>query len=196
VTVQAQGAPLSLSVEGPLPNPSPPMVQSGAGTLRINYTVTPQDLQRGMFWQFHVGLAQPSPPQSGARANGSVTVQHPPVDQAKVTQAMAVLIVNRHQPAPAARAEAVAQAQSQREADFKAHVAQIAQRRAQNHAAVFAQRHHLVRTRSRVVPLPLCCNSSACRRRRRISRDSQSPTSRIRSIYPRVRRSTGNPEMR
>jgi hypothetical protein len=139
VTVQAQGAPLNLSVEGPLPNPSPPIVQSGAGTLRISYTVTPQDLQRGMFWQFHVGLAQPSPPQFGGRANGSVTVLHPPVDQARVMQAMGVLIANQHRPAPAARAEAVAQARSQRSADFNAHVAQIAQRRAQSHAAIAAQ---------------------------------------------------------
>jgi hypothetical protein len=140
VTVQAQGAPLSLSVEGPLPNPMPPMVQSGVGSLRINYTVTPQDLQRGMFWLLHVGLAQPP---YGGRSNGSVSVQHPPVDQAKVMQAVQVLSANRHPlapaPTPSAQAEAVARARSQREADFKAHVAQIAQRRAQNHAALLAQ---------------------------------------------------------
>jgi hypothetical protein len=139
VSVQAQGAPLSLSVQGPLPNPSPPMVQSGAGSLRINYTVTPQDLQRGIFWQFQVRLAQAVPPQAAGRANGSITVQHPPVDQARVQQAMQALLANRHQPAPAARAEAIAQARSQREADLNAHKAQLAQRRVQNHAAILAQ---------------------------------------------------------
>ena len=139
VSVQAQGAPLSVSVQGPLPNPRPPLVQSGTGSLRVQYDVTAQDLQRGVFWQIQVRLAQPAPAQAGGQARGSLTVQHPPVNQALMLQAMQALATQRHIPTPEERAQAIAQARAARDADFNAHKAQLAQRRAQNHAAVGAQ---------------------------------------------------------
>ena len=139
VSVQGQGAPLSVSVQGPLPNPRPPLVQSGPGSLRVQYDVTAQDLQHGVFWQIQVRLAQPAPAQAGGHASGNITVQHPPVNQALMLQAMQALAAQRHIPTPGERAQAIAQARAARDADFNAHKAQLAQRRAQNHAAIGAQ---------------------------------------------------------
>jgi hypothetical protein len=130
ISVQSQGAPLNVVLQGPPPNP---VTQGGPGVLRINYTATAQDVQRGIFWQVKLSLAQPG------RASGNVTVQHPPADQAKVQQALQALIAQRHIPTDQERAQSAAQTKMRRAADLAAYKAQIAQRRAQNHAANVAR---------------------------------------------------------
>jgi hypothetical protein len=132
VGVQSQGAPVSLVVRGPLPGGSgaaPPQV--GVGTLHWRYAVTPQDLQRGLFWQIELRLAQP---QGGGHTNGLVTLQRPPVDARLVQQAAQAVLATRHRPTEQERAQASAQIRAQLNADFQARKAQQAQRRAQREA--------------------------------------------------------------
>ncbi len=96
VDVQAQGAPLIVTLQSP---GSQPITQPAAGTLRMSYMVTPQDVQRSLFWQVQIKLAQPMPPQSGGLANGTVNVQHPPVNQQAVQQSIQAMGAQQKQPA-------------------------------------------------------------------------------------------------
>jgi hypothetical protein len=131
VSVRSQGSPLTIVLQGPAPNPA---TQSGSGVLRLDYTVTPQDVQRGIFWQVKINLAQP-----GTHASGNVTVQHPATDQAKMQLSLQALIAQRHIPTDQERAQSSAQTKMRLAADFAAYKAQIVQRRAQNHAANVAK---------------------------------------------------------
>jgi hypothetical protein len=139
VSVQGQGAPLSVSLQGPLPNPQAPLVQNGVGTLRIQYAVTAQDVQRGVLWQTQIRLAQAPRSQAAVSPGGSVTVQHPPVDQTLVQKTIQAMAAQRRALTPAETAQAFSQASRARDADFTAYKTQLAQRRAQNRAANVAQ---------------------------------------------------------
>jgi hypothetical protein len=78
VDVQWQGAPLRAALVGPNT-----VQQQGNGRLVINYTVTPQDLQKGTVWSINLGLLAPGP----TGATGQINVQTPPVDAAAATRA-------------------------------------------------------------------------------------------------------------
>ena len=62
VDVQVQGAPVIVTLQGPAPQPdSPP----SSGPVRRTYNVTPQDVQKSLFWAVQIRLAQPMPPGQG-----------------------------------------------------------------------------------------------------------------------------------
>src|SRR4029078_9568807 len=73
VDVQGQGAPVIVTLQPP---GGQPIVQQATGNLKIPYSATKQDIQRGLFWGVHLRLAQPRPPQAGGRANGTINVQY------------------------------------------------------------------------------------------------------------------------
>jgi len=88
VDVQVQGTPVIVTLQSP---GGQPMMQRGIGTLRLNYNVTPQDIQRNLFWQVQIRSWCEEDCLKAAiqqRSLGSVMVQHPPVDQGAVQRAM------------------------------------------------------------------------------------------------------------
>ena len=87
VNVQTQGAPVSVLLEGPMPQP---LQQQGSGAVRVAYTVTAQDVQRGVLWRVTIQLLPPAAAQ-GAAATGSVNIQHPPADPSVVQRAIATV---------------------------------------------------------------------------------------------------------
>ena len=136
VDVQTQGAPVIVTLQGPA---SQPISQQGAGQVRLAYTVTPQDIQKGVLWGVQIRLAQPVPPQQGGRAGGSVMVQHPPVNQAVVQQAVQAMAAQQRQPSPQEQQQAAAQMEQafqQRKAQFDR---QQLDRRAALHAQIQPQ---------------------------------------------------------
>jgi hypothetical protein len=86
IDVQAQGAPLLVTLQS---TGGRSITQPATGGLRMSYTVTPQDVQRTLFWYVEIRLAQPMPPFQGGRASGTVNVQHPPVNTTQVQAAVA-----------------------------------------------------------------------------------------------------------
>jgi hypothetical protein len=139
VTVQSQGAPLTAAVLGPLPNPLPAVApQSGPGTIRFTYNLTPQDLQRGLFWQIDVRLAPNVALQPGARASGSIVLQRPAVNPALVQQAAQARLAQHRTPTQE-RAQLASQDKARLDAAFTARKAQLAQRLTQYRAAVLTR---------------------------------------------------------
>lgn len=136
VDVQSQGAPVIVTLQGPAPQP---MSQQGAGPLRLAFTVTPQDVQKGVLWSLQIRLAQPAPPQQGGRAAGSVMVQHPPVNQAMVQQAVQTRAMQQKQPSPQEQQQASAQAAAQMEQAFQQRKAQFDRQQLDRRAALHAQ---------------------------------------------------------
>jgi hypothetical protein len=135
VGVQSQGVPLNFTVHGPLPSPgASPSSQSGSGTLRWAYNVTPQDLQHGMFWQIELRLAQQTPAPVAGLARGMITLQRPPVDLALVQRTAQSAAAQRRVPTPEQRAQASAQVRAQMDAASNARKSEHAQRRAQREA--------------------------------------------------------------
>jgi len=135
VDVQGQGAPLIVTLQS---SGGQPIAQQATGNLRMNYTVTPQDVQRSLFWIIEIRLAQAMPPQAGGRASGTINVHYPPVNQTAVQQAVQAGAAQRRQPTDQEKAEATAQAKAQMDAAFQAHKAQFEQQRQQRHAALMA----------------------------------------------------------
>lgn len=139
IDVQGQGAPVMVTLQSP---GGQPIAQQATGNLRMNYTVTAQDVQRSLFWTVYLRLVQPAPPQMGGRAEGTINVQHPPVNQAAVQQAIQAMAAQQKQPAQEDQrsgAQAVAQmdqALQQRKAQFEQ---QQMQRRAALHAQIQPQ---------------------------------------------------------
>lgn len=136
VEVQSQGAPVIVTLQGPAPQP---ISQQGAGQVRLTYTVTPQDVQKGVLWGLQIRLAQPMPPQLGGRASGSVMVQHPPVNQAAVQQAVQAMAAQQKQPTPQEQQQAAAQATAQMETAFQQRKAQFDRQQLDRRAALHAQ---------------------------------------------------------
>ena len=136
VDVQAQGAPLIVTLQSP---GGQPITQPATGTLRMNYTVTPQDVQRSLFWQVQIRLAQPMPPQLGGKAAGTVNVQYPPVNQALLQQAVQAQAAQQKQPTPQEQQQATEQASAQMEQAFQQRKAQFEQQQQQRRAALHAQ---------------------------------------------------------
>ena len=85
VEVQAQGAPVIVTLQSP---GGQPMTQRGTGNVRLNYNVTPPDVQRNLFWQVQIRSWCEEDCLKAGRSVGSVMVQSPPVDQAAVQRAM------------------------------------------------------------------------------------------------------------
>src|SRR5437867_4389786 len=138
VDVQVQGAPVIVTLQGPAPQPdSPP----SSGPVRRTYNVTPQDVQKSLFWAVQIRLAQPMPPGQGGRAGGSVMVQHPPVNVVQVQAAVAAQQQAAQQQAAQRQAQEQqvgAQVAAQMEAAFQQRKAQFEQQRQQRHAALMA----------------------------------------------------------
>jgi IPT/TIG domain len=135
VDVQGQGAPVIVTLQSP---GGPPTTQQATGNLRMNYSVTPLDVQRSPFWTVQIRLAQPMPPQQGGRASGSVNVQHPPVNQTALQQAVQASAAQRRPPTDQERAQAASQVKAQMDATFQAHKAQFEQQQQQRRAALMA----------------------------------------------------------
>ncbi|MEO5954594.1 MAG: IPT/TIG domain-containing protein [Nitrospiraceae bacterium] len=136
VDVQAQGAPVILTLQGPVPQP---ISQQGAGQVRLTYTVTPQDVQKGVLWGVQIRLAHPASPQLGGRASGAVMVQHPPVNQAVVQQAVQAIATQQKQPSPQEQQQASAQAAAQTEQAFQQRKAQFDRQQLDRRGALHAQ---------------------------------------------------------
>ena len=89
VDVQVQGAPVIVMLQSP---GGQPMTQRGIGNLRLNYNVTPADVQRNLFWQVQIrSWCEEDCLKAAAnqqRSQGSVMVQHPQVDQGAVQRAV------------------------------------------------------------------------------------------------------------
>ena len=136
VEVQSQGAPVIVMLQGPV---SQPISQQGAGQIRLTYPVTPQDVQRGVLWNVQIRLAQPLAPQQGGRAGGIVTVQHPPVNQAVVQQAVQAMATQQKQPSPQEQQQASAQAAAQMEQAFQQRKAQFDRQQLDRRGALHAQ---------------------------------------------------------
>ncbi len=138
VVVQALGAPVVVSLHGPAPQP---ISQQGSREVRLTYSVTPQDVQKSLFWGVQIRLAQPMPPAQGGRASGSVMVQHPPVNVAQVQAAVAAQQQAAQQQVAQRQAQEQqvgAQVAAQIEAAFQQRKAQFEQQRRQRHAALMA----------------------------------------------------------
>lgn len=88
VDVQVQGTPVIVTLQSP---GGQPIMQRGIGNLRLNYNVTPPDIQRNLFWQVQIRSWCEEDCLKAAiqqRSIGSVMVQRPPVDQGAVQRAM------------------------------------------------------------------------------------------------------------
>lgn len=136
VDVQAQGAPLIVTLQSP---GGQPIVQQATGNLRMNYTVTPQDVQRSLFWHVQVRLAQPMPPQLGGRANGTVNVQYPAANQAAVQQTIQALSAKQKRATQEEQEQGASQAKAQMDQAFQQRKAQFEQQQQQRHASLHAQ---------------------------------------------------------
>jgi len=135
VDVQAQGAPVIVTLQS---QGGQPITQQATGNLRLNYNVTPQDIQRSLFWGVQIRLAQAISPQAEGRASGSVNVQYPPVNQAAVQQAVQGLAAQQKQSPAQERQQAAAQAAAQLEQTFQQRKAQFEQQQVQRRAALMA----------------------------------------------------------
>ncbi len=136
VEVHSQGVPVIVTLQGSAPQP---ISQQGTGQVRLTYTVTPQDIQKNVFWGIQIRLAQPAPPQLGGRANGAVMVQHPPVNPAVVQQAVQAMVTQQKQPSPQEQQQASAQAAAQTEHAFQQRKAQFDRQQLDRRGALHAQ---------------------------------------------------------
>jgi len=135
VDVQGLGAPVIVTLQS---SGGQPTAQQAIGNLRLNYNVTPQDVQKSLFWTVQIRLAQPMPAQQGGRATGSLNVQCPPVNPTAVQQALQAAAAQRRQPTDQDQAQAAAHAKAQMDAAFQAHKAQLEQHQQQRRAALMA----------------------------------------------------------
>jgi hypothetical protein len=139
VDVTAQGAPIVVTLQSP---GGQPVTQQGSGNVRVSYNATPQDVQRSLFWTVLVRawceddcrVANKRP-----RATGSVTVQHPPVNDAAVQQAIQTMTAQPKQPSPQEKQQAGAQAAAQMEQAFQQRKAQFEQQQLQRRANLYAR---------------------------------------------------------
>lgn len=114
---------------------SAPLSQSGSGQVRLNYDVTPQDIEKSALWFVRVRLAQTGPPVSG-----TVNVQHPPADPA-IVQAQTAAVAEQER---ASGERAAAQVEAQSRAEFQAFKAGIEQQHQQRLTAERAQNQALL----------------------------------------------------
>ncbi len=136
VDVQAQGAPLLVTLES---SGGQPITKPATGGLRMNYDVTPQDVQRSVFWAVHIRLAQPMPPNMGGKAEGSINVQHPPVNQTALQQAVQAMAAQQRPHSPQEEEQAAVQATAKIEQTFQQQKAQFEQQQQQLRANLHAQ---------------------------------------------------------
>ena len=136
VEVQSQGAPVIVTLQGPALQP---ISQQGSGQVRLSYTVTAQDVQKSVLWGLQIRLAQPAPPAQGGRASGMVNVQHPPVNQAAVEQAVQAIAAQQKQPSAQEQQQVAAQTATQMETAFQQHKAQFDRQQMDRRAAMMSQ---------------------------------------------------------
>ncbi|MEO5954595.1 MAG: hypothetical protein ABIR36_02735 [Nitrospiraceae bacterium] len=136
VEVQSQGAPVIVTLQGPALQP---ISQQGSGQVRLTYNVTAQEVQKSVLWGLQIRLAQPAPPAQGGRASGMVNVQHPPVNQATVQQAVQAMAAQQKQPSAQEQQQAAAQAANQMAATFQQHKAQFDRQQMDRRAAMMSQ---------------------------------------------------------
>ena len=136
VDVQIQGAPVIVTLLGPVPQP---ISQQGAGPVRLTYNVTPQDIQKSLLWRVQIRLAQPAPPQQGGLATGMVNIQYPPVNQAVLEQAVRSRAKQRKEPTELELQQTAAQMGAKMEAAFQQHKAQFDRQQMDRRAAMLSQ---------------------------------------------------------
>ena len=135
VDIQAQGPAVVVTLQ---PSGGQPITQQASGSQRLTHMVTPQDVQRSLFWLVQIRLSQPVPPKSGGHATGMVNVQSPPVDQSIVQKTAQAANAQRRQPSDQVRAQAAAQTKAKMDTAFAAAHAQFDQREAQRRASLMA----------------------------------------------------------
>jgi hypothetical protein len=82
VVVQTQATAVRLQLTGPI---AQPLQQQGSGVVQLRYTVTPEDVQRGVLWQLAIQpLGAPA-----TQVPGTVSIQHPPANSAALQTAIA-----------------------------------------------------------------------------------------------------------
>jgi len=81
------GAPVVVSLLAP---GLAPVEQAGSGNVRLNRTLSAQEVQQNPFWTVLIRLANPSSPIPGSRAQGSVNVTYPPIDEQRLQAALGV----------------------------------------------------------------------------------------------------------
>lgn len=131
VDVQAQGAPVVVSLLGAVPQPV--QQQSGIGPLRLMYQVTSADVQRSALWHVRIALAQPGGPP--AQAAGTIAVQHPPVDH-NIVRAHIQAIRAR---SSSANPENAARDRTEMDVAFQAYKSQFEQEKADRHSVLMAK---------------------------------------------------------
>lgn len=140
VEVQVQESPMVVTLQSL--GGGQPIIQRGTGLLRLFYNVTPQDVQRSLFWQVQIrAWCEDDCLTAGKRprATGSVMVQHPQVDQAAVQRAMQLVAAQQKQPSSQEIQSAGAEAAAQMEQAFQQRKAQFEQHQRQRHDALYAQ---------------------------------------------------------
>jgi hypothetical protein len=139
VDVKAQGAPVVVTLQSP---GGQPVTQQGSGNLRVNYNATAQDVQRSLFWTLLIRAWCEEDCRTAnkrPKAIGSVMVQHPPVNQAAVQQAIQAMNAQQKQPSPQEMQQAGAQAAAQMEQAFQQRKAQFEQQQLQRRANLYAR---------------------------------------------------------
>jgi hypothetical protein len=139
VDVESNGAPIEVTLIGPA---SAPVKQRGTGQVHLTTQATSQDIQRSFFWhvQIHAWCtedclrAAPRP-----RSSGSVTVQHPPVNQTAVQQALQAMATQQKQLSAQKLPQTETQAATQMEQAFQQRKAQFERRQLDRRASLIAQ---------------------------------------------------------
>lgn len=132
VDVQAQGAPVQVTLVGP---GSQPHTEAGAGSVRLTHAVTPQNIQQGLLWTIRIGIQAPPGQAPALQANGTIAVQAPPADPAAVQAQLAALSAQRQ----ANQQRAAIDAKAKMDAAFQAHKADFERRQQESRAAAMAQ---------------------------------------------------------
>ncbi|MBZ5526666.1 MAG: hypothetical protein LAN71_02020 [Acidobacteriia bacterium] len=109
VTADWQGAPLIVTLHGPL---AKPMVQNASGHVQLTYQVSPDDVKKSHLWA--VSFApQGNPPKPGfgraaPLATGTLTVRHPPADSGQALPQLRDMEMRFHQQRAMAKQSALA----------------------------------------------------------------------------------------
>lgn len=130
IDVQTQGSPVVVTLQmlG-----GSPLAQQGTGVLRLNYQVTPADVQRSAFWRVQLRLVESQ--KVGQAARGSVMAQFPPPDQNLMQMKANALKAERDSTRP----QRMQRAHAAMANVFQQHKAKFDQDQQQKHAAMKAQ---------------------------------------------------------
>jgi len=166
IRAQWQGVPLIVSLSGPL---AQPIEKSGSGSVDLSYTVSADDVRRGVVWKVSLRSASaPLRPVSSAsvlidshnavtllrvaktEAQGTVTIQHPPGDMRQAEQQLKATI-EQNRPADLSQLrDQLQQTAQMRQAQFQKVIADQQAARAQQ----LMQSVHLKASPAQPAPIP------------------------------------------